>query len=261
MSFFFLIWTRNQKYTAIFMLQTLNLSVPTSWQSLSERQLRYVYRLFSLNYSLAQVMALCLLKWADIKVICKEGALFIISHKGHRYNVSALQITEASQALEWLGSVPDFPVRLSVIRGHHAVRADFQEVSFGDFISMGNLYQGYLQTQHPALLSEMAVTLYQARKIRLSKEEEISIFYWFAAVKQMFGRMFPHFFKKNEAMELPSTPSFQQLQDAMNTQIRALTGGDITKETTVLQMDCWRALTELDAKARDYEEMKKASHS
>ena len=52
-----------------------------------------------------------------------------------------------------------------------------------------------------------------------------------------------------------SSLSFKQLQDNMNTQIRALTGGDITKERDVLSMDCWRALTELDAKAKDYEEL------
>ena len=51
--------------------------------------------------------------------------------------------------------------------------------------------------------------------------------------------------------------SFKQLQENMNTQIRALTGGDITKEREVLCMDCWRALTELDAKAKDYEELNK----
>ena len=43
----------------------------------------------------------------------------------------------------------------------------------------------------------------------------------------------------------------------MNMQIRALTGGDITKEKEVLKMDCWRALTELDAKALDAIEIKK----
>ena len=42
-------------------------------------------------------------------------------------------------------------------------------------------------------------------------------------------------------------------------QIRALTGGDITKEREVLKMDCWRALTELDAKAKDYEDMRKTA--
>ena len=35
---------------------------------------------------------------------------------------------------------------------------------------------------------------------------------------------------------------------AMNAQIRALTGGDITKEEAVLSMDTWRALTELSLK-------------
>jgi hypothetical protein len=43
----------------------------------------------------------------------------------------------------------------------------------------------------------------------------------------------------------------------MNTQIRALTGGDITKEQQVLEMDCWRALTELNAKAADQEEIER----
>ena len=48
----------------------------------------------------------------------------------------------------------------------------------------------------------------------------------------------------------------EELRQAMNAQIRALTGGDITKEAAILQMDCWRALTELDAKAREAEEMR-----
>ena len=40
----------------------------------------------------------------------------------------------------------------------------------------------------------------------------------------------------------------------MNAEIRALTGGDITKENQVLSMDCWRALTELNEKARETQE-------
>ena len=46
------------------------------------------------------------------------------------------------------------------------------------------------------------------------------------------------------------------LRTAMNAQIRALTGGDITKEAVILQMDCWRALTELDAKAQEAQELR-----
>ena len=76
----------------------------------------------------------------------------------------------------------------------------------------------------------------------------------------MFANMFRHFLKPVSTDEsMPSLPSLQQLQESMNAQIRALTGGDITKEREVLKMDCWRALTELDAKAKDYEDMRKTA--
>ena len=40
----------------------------------------------------------------------------------------------------------------------------------------------------------------------------------------------------------------------MNAQIRALTKGDITKEKEILAMDTWRALQELNAQAKEYNE-------
>ena len=49
----------------------------------------------------------------------------------------------------------------------------------------------------------------------------------------------------------------EQLVRSMNTQIRALTKGDITKEKEILAMDVYRALTELDAQAEEYNELKR----
>lgn len=45
------------------------------------------------------------------------------------------------------------------------------------------------------------------------------------------------------------------LQEAMDAQIRALTKGDITKEAEILALDTWRALTELNAQAREYKQL------
>ena len=154
------------------------------------------------------------------------------------------------------------PVRLSRIGIYRPVRADFQNVSFGNFLALDNLYQGFLQTQNPELLRDMAALMYQAPKIHLSKVEEISIFYWYTSLKRYFANMFTHFFHMEQvSANNPTALSFQQLQQNMNTQIRALTGGDITKEKEVLEMDCWRALTELEAKAIDYEELQKTTKS
>ncbi len=53
---------------------------------------------------------------------------------------------------------------------------------------------------------------------------------------------------EGESGEIPD------MRAVMNAQIRALTGGDVTKEREVLSMDCWRALTELNEKAREQQE-------
>ena len=52
--------------------------------------------------------------------------------------------------------------------------------------------------------------------------------------------------------------SGSRLQEAMDAQIRALTKGDITKESEILSLDTWRALTELNAQAKEYQELKAA---
>ena len=52
---------------------------------------------------------------------------------------------------------------------------------------------------------------------------------------------------------------YRQLRESTTAMIRALTGGDITKEAAIMKMDTWRALTELDAKAREAEELRKAT--
>ena len=241
------------------MKTVIDLSVPKSWQELPDKELRFVFRLLNGSYTLAQVKTRCLLRWAGMKVVRQEGALFIMRYMKQVFPISALQITEAISNLEWLGDFPVYPVRLSRIDFHRAVNADLQNVSFEDFLTLDNLYQGYLQTQKENLLHDMALILYQARFIRLTKEEATCIFYWFTSVKRYFASLFTHFLGISPSNGENAALSYRQLQDNVNTQIRALTGGDITKERDVLRMDCWRALTELDAKAKDYDELQKAT--
>lgn len=244
------------------MKTVIDLSVPKSWQELPDKELRFVFRLLNGSFTLMQVKTRCLMRWAGLHMVRQEGSLFVVRRGKQVFPISALQITEAISNLEWLGDFPVYPVRLSRIGIHRPVRADFQNVSFGDFLALDNLYQGYLQTQRSELLHDMALVMYQTKHIHLSKVEQINIFYWFTSLKRWFANMFSHFFKMEQTDENGSTMlSFKELQQNMNTQIRALTGGDITKEKEVLEMDCWRALTELDAKAVDYEEIKKSTKS
>lgn len=243
------------------MKPTLNITLPTCWQELSEKQLRYVYFLLSSEqYAPAQVQTLVLFRWAHIEVLLPEGDGYFVRYEGKPYHLTAEQITEVLPSLSWLNRLPTYPVRLSSIDGHKPVAdADLHGLSFEAYIICDNLYQGYLHTQNKELLGSMAATLYGADNIKLMPEEYISVFYWFASAKEYMARRFTHFFHTAPVSSGNSNLQ-KELQELMDAQIRALTKGDITKEAIVLKMDVWRALTELDAQAADAEEIKRQMH-
>ena len=241
------------------MKQIVNITVPSCWQELSDKQMRFLFGLLTGEFSLSQIQTMCLIKWSGLKVLRREGAIYVAKYKKQVFPLSAQQLAEAQQALNWIGDFPVYPVRLSKIGFHKPLPANFQGVKFGEFLALDNLYQGYLQTKKNEIAVEMAKILYQSTRIhRITPIEEINTVYWFTSLKRYFADMFRHYFKQSDDNALaPPIINFSYLQKNMNTQIRALTGGDITKEEQVLNMDVWRALTELDAKAKDFEEMER----
>ena len=236
---------------------SINFIVPQGWHELSDKQLRYVYQLLANEFATDEVMILCLLQWSGTKVIGRQDSGAYLLKKGKiLFEVTPLTLAELLPHLEWLGSLPTVPVRISKINRQHALPADFSEVPFETFIICDNLYQGYLQTQNDELLDQLGATLY-GKSMTFKPYERINIFYWFAALKDTFSRKFPDFFQPIDAATggnlLGSSAS--SVEDAMNAQIRALTKGDVTKEAEVLALDTHRALTELNAQAREYKEL------
>lgn len=81
------------------------------------------------------------------------------------------------------------------------------------------------------------------------------ILLWMVGLKVHYTHLFPHLFRQATTPDQePPDP-----RTVMTTQIRALTAGDITKTTAVLQSDTLTALTELDAKAAEAQELEKLS--
>ena len=150
--------------------------------------------------------------------------------------------------------------------GRYAIDAKLHGLSFEDYLCCENHYQGYLYSQDVSQLKSLYGFLYKKKPgfrgslkaafSRIKGYELVSIFLWWGSIKLYFASLFPHFFQPFQRMDDADQPEVPDLMGAMNAQIRALTGGDVTKEKEVLQMDCWRALTELDAKAHDIQEFK-----
>ena len=245
-------------------MKTINLIVPRGWHELDDKQLRYLFGLLADDYSSAEIRTLCLLRWSGLKVLYRHNSDFVFRLGKNDFKLSATVVADIIQDLKWLDEIPSFPVRISRIGKFTALPSDLQSVPFEKFIYCDNLYQGYLHTKNDSLIDEMAKVLYPGwREARTQKGltqcERIATFYWFASLKQYFAKTFNHFFQQTDSTDgnlLGSAKSIgEQVTEAMNAQIRALTKGDITKEKEVLAMDCWRALTELNAQAKEYEEL------
>ena len=240
----------------------VNLEVPKSWEELSQEQLKYYYFVLTMCQSAAEVKTYCLCRWSGLEVLYPFGTGFMCRHDGREFLLKPQQVAAAIQSLDWTDTLPSRPVRLERIGKYRALSADFQEVPFETFIICDNLYQGYLSAKEDALLDDLARVLYQSAKVKPDPAERVGVFYWFASLKEMFARQFIHFFQPLTAqsdgnMFDQGKSQYEIIYHAVNTQIRALTKGDVTKEKEVLAIDTWRALTELNALAKEYDDFNK----
>ena len=240
----------------------INLEVPKSWEELTQEQLKYYYFVLTMCRSAAEVKTYCLCRWSGLEVLYPYGTGFMCRHEQREFVLQPLRVAAAIQSLDWTDTLPTSPVRLERIGKYRALPADFQEVPFETFIICDNLYQGYLSAKDDQMLDDLARVLYQSAKVRPDAAERIGVFYWFASLKEMFARQFKHFFQPLSAhddgnMFNQGKSQYEIIYHAVNAQIRALTKGDVTKEKEVLAIDTWRALTELDALAKEYEDFNK----
>jgi len=237
---------------------SINFILPQDWQELGDKRLRYVYELIAAEHTTDEIKTICLLRWSGTKVIGRQETGAYLLKKGKLlFEVTPVTLAELLPHLDWLGSLPTVPVRISKINRQQALSADFEGVPFETYIICDNLYQGYLATQDDNLLDELGATLY-GKSMTFKPCERINIFYWFAALKETLSKKYSDFFQPIAEAATGGNllgSAAPSVEDAMNAQIRALTKGDVTKEKEVLALDTHRALTELNAQAREYKEL------
>ena len=260
------------------MATVINLSVPKGWRDLSQEQLLFLLHVMvsvnAINRTVgyrsrehytaqvaAQVQTICFFKWSGITVVCPYGRGYLVRSGEQEFQLDVDMLLGAVSSLDWIRELPSVTVRLEKVDGATAIPADISSgLSFDGWLACEANWQNYQSTHDDAALRNMAAILYNKDDIKLSAAESLGVFYWWAGVKAMVSAMFPNFFKPSAPADLEdgSTPaSYDEMRRNIDAQIRALTKGDITKEAEVLSLDALRALTELDAQAREYDELQK----
>ena len=241
--------------------RNLNFVVPDSWEKLTQQQLRYVYYAM-LNYEGESAKIYILVRLLGLRIYKPYNDGWICGAKLAdsrliRFRMPTWRMQYYSGIINFVDQIPDVPVRIEHVDKCTAADARLQGVSFFDYLQLENLFQGFLIEKKDDQLLSMAKILYcdnkgnHPDKLHASQVELLSVFKWYESVKILFSRYFPFFFQPctdDDGVERPD------MLEIMNSEIRALTGGDVTKEKQVFDMDCWRALTELNAKARETKE-------
>ena len=53
--------------------KTIDIKLPTRWEDLTQKQLRYLFTLIALGYSIDEVKAFCLFRWNKISILHRYG--------------------------------------------------------------------------------------------------------------------------------------------------------------------------------------------
>lgn len=257
---------------------TIDLKAPTSWSELTQEQLRVVLDLLAVERSPEAVKTYMLIYFCGLHVMRKtrHGWKFWTMVDGAKRVIylRTSEIRSFTRQFDFIDQLEDMDCRLDAVCGLHAVDVLLHGVSFGDYLMAEKYYQMFVSTRNMTWMDNVAMWLYRGdnglaagtgeavddegvkvEEVSLTPGERLGTMLWYLHVKRVMTDNFPHFFQPGG--EDGHALSGKEIQRLYDIQLRALTGGDATKEKDVLDLDCWRALTELDAKAREAEELEK----
>ncbi|UKK48769.1 hypothetical protein L6475_02010 [Prevotella sp. E9-3] len=244
----------------------MRFTVPKGWKELTQEQLRYVLRLLWLyndrTDGMDRAKMAAFVHFCGFEVVRRtdQGWLCRQRKSGDAFLLDPELLPSLLESVEWIADTEQMNVRIEQVGGYKAVDFELQELPFGKYLEAENNFQSYLQSKQENSLSELARILYLvpygSDGPTFGEEELLGAFLWFNAAKQLLGRMFPNFLKPASGEQEPVTQ--ESLIEATRAQIRLLTKGDVTKQKYILEeTDTWTAMAELDALAKEAEEIKR----
>lgn len=234
--------------------------LPKSWAQLSPEEGRYLCALLGGGCTPSLAAALFLAR--------REGRA--LRRLARLPRESRPVPAEALAALAWIGEAPAAsacPPLFAPKGARLLVSPTLQGTPFADYLRLTNLYRAALQSAsapeevQAGIYSALAAIAWKEpptlaglfRRRSPSPASRYALLLWLAAWHSFAAVKWKNLFTASLSSAAPA----HSPERVMDSEIRALTGGDITKEEAILAADTWRALSELDAKAAEAAELEK----
>lgn len=245
----------------------VELTAPKNFSELTENQLRYLCALLVAGQTETQIHVKCFVRFTGIKIVSqKDNVCFFRKLK----TTGLFQLTDEQVAVfaskfkfltsRYEGIKPFKRIGLKAKPYERLLR----DTTFGTYFDAENYYQAYIFKKEDIYLVRLLAVLYKVSEKYVLKnatpQDRMMCLLWFIGIKEHFARRWKYLFKKAEADENDDDePVPPNMFEIITNQVRMLTDGDITKNKQVLGSPTWDALTELDNKCREYEQLKKQS--
>lgn len=248
----------------------INLTAPKSWKELSSKQLIYIsYLMTNRQLTQAELHAFAFVRFTGIKRLEKIEGAWICQFKKQLFTLSPEQVASFCRQLSWITSGISEVVPLPELVGRKHSESRLRGCPFKQYLACENFYQAYIFTKDEKHLNCLIAAFYiNGEKFDDSKTLSDSkhfaklpfhvrhtVFLWYYGLKYVLQHNFSHFFQKIESILEDEEPQAPNMRIVINNMIRALNGGDITKTGAIYEIDTWEALSELDAKALEYQEI------
>ncbi|MDE5774589.1 MAG: hypothetical protein K2H86_09075 [Muribaculaceae bacterium] len=239
----------------------LKFRIPSGWGNLSDLEAMIACGLLSReDIEVGCVPAYALIALSGIRVLgSTAGGYLVMDASGTRSVISSEALAMISRRMQWITEVPSNPWRPKRLAGVATIPADLSTVTLADWIAIDSAYAGASYTRRLSMLERAGSILSPGKKRDYSLAELMAVLLWISSVKDYLQYEFPDLFEAAPPADGCDTGEDlrHRLMGAINAQIRALTKGDITKEEQVLSMPLYRAFAELNAQAREYDEIKR----
>ncbi len=249
----------------------IELTVPRGYSEMNEKQLRYVAALQVSGQSEEKIRTKCFIRFSGIKPIAHNGELYYFvkpKFKG-TFSMMAEEVAYFSKKMDWISKYYIGITPIQKIGRYQAVDRLLRDITFAQYLSIENEYQAFLFTKKEQHLHKLMATLYLKGKkyddsltdkkakrfARASEVEKIATIMWIMGIKEYFKIKFKDLFISFSSGE--ETDEAPDMLEIVNSQVRALTDGDITKENAVMQSQTWTALKELNNKAKESKNLTK----
>lgn len=252
-------------------MKELNLHIPKSWGDLSEKQILFVSWLFCSNCSEYELLLRAMLEFTGMQYYPEQpirsenyGSLQWFVKDGDTFTLDMYQVRELMEACRFLLNSITVFAPVAQIQKSYPANQYMYDATLRQYVTADNFFHAYSHTLDASHLNQLVASIYLRKKQEFDDHKvaerakyfanvatyvKYTVYMYFAGLKDYLAKEYPKIFAKGS--------SKTSMKEQLNTMLRNLTNGDVTKREDVLNTNLHDALSELNSLKAEVDEQKR----